>query len=132
MANQSSQVKWSYIYPPRYNFFFLYFLTTWYISNTLAIHKLVSILFNIIKSKDLLIRSASNNLCHNHKWPIKATKQNGAHIWKWPIKTAMSSGVKLHLMLGMIIYHFSKIMIVKNTGSISTQVRFWNKKYQYQ
>ena len=26
------------------------------------------------------------------------------HIWKWSIITAMSSGVKLDLILGMIIY----------------------------
>ena len=53
------------------------FLTTSYLSNNLAIHLSVSIIFNIIKSKAFLIRSASYNLCHNHKWPIKAAKQNG-------------------------------------------------------
>ena len=53
-----------------------------YLSNNLAIHLSVSIIFNIIKSKAFLIRSASYNLCHNHKWPIKAAKQNGVTYLK--------------------------------------------------
>ena len=39
-------------------------------------YKYISIYFNIIKNKALLIRSTPNNLCHNQKWPIKAAKQN--------------------------------------------------------
>ena len=36
----------------------------------------LSIYFNIIKNKALLMRSTPNNLCHNQKWLIKAAKQD--------------------------------------------------------
>ena len=40
------------------------------------------------------------------------------HIWKWPNMTAMSSGVKLHLNLGMIIYQvIISFLFFKNTDT---------------
>ena len=64
---------------------------------------------------------------------LKQPSKMNLHIWKWSIITAMSSRVELHLILGIIIcfLYFLKILILKNTGSISIQVSFWNKKYQY-
>ena len=40
------------------------------------------------------------------------------HIWKWPIITAMSSGVKLDLILGMIIFQTIILsLFFKNTDT---------------
>ena len=98
--------KWNGItYIHKIMTFFLDFWTISYFSNNLTIHLSVSIIFNIIKSKAFLIRSAPNNLCHNHKWPIKQPSKMELHVWEWPIITAMSSGVKLHLILGIIIIY---------------------------
>ena len=48
------------------------------------------------------------------------------HIWKWPIITAVSSGVKLDLILGMIIYKvIISFLFFKNTDT----EKYW--KYQY-
>jgi hypothetical protein len=48
------------------------------------------------------------------------------HIWKWSIITAMNSGVKLHLILGMIIYQvIISFLFFKNTDT----EKYW--KYQY-
>jgi len=39
-------------------------------------------------------------------------------IWKWPFITAMSIGVKLHLILGMIIYQvIISFLFFKNTDT---------------
>ena len=98
--------------------FFLDFLTISYLFNNMAIHLSVSIIFNIIKSKASLIRSAPNNLCRNHKWPIKAAwSKMKLHVLEWPIITAMSSAVKLHLILVMIIYLVIIFIFFKNTDT---------------
>ena len=132
MANQSSQVKWSYKYQPKYLFFFD-FLTNWYY--LIPWQFTYQYLFNLtLSNSDLLLIIFAIIINGQLKQPSKME----LHIWKWPFIIAMSSGVKLHLILGMILYQvissflFSKILILKNTGSISIQVRFWNKKYQYQ
>ena len=56
----------------------------------------------------------------------KCSQKNDLHNWKWPIITAMSSGIKLDLILGMIIYQVNiSFLFFKNTDT----EKYW--KYQY-
>ena len=115
-------------YSSKYSFFHIFLSSLiffWYLGNLL-----ISMYF--IKIQALITFSIIIN------GQLKQPSKTKLHIWKWAMITAMSSGVKLHLNLGIImyqvifVYYFSKILILKNTGSISIEVRFWNKKYQYQ
>ena len=92
---------------PNKIFFFCDVLTTWYLSNTLAITvSLPLYLFNLILSK--IKPSYSNLLLITFaiiiNGQLKQLSKMESHIWKWPIITAVSSGVKLDLILGMMIY----------------------------
>ena len=121
-------------------FYFFLFLNKLILSNTLAIHLSVSIWFNIIKSKDFLIKFAPDNLCHDHKWPIKVAKQNGVTYLKM---TNYNSKVRLnhrnnHISNDYFIFIFQKysywkileVSVFKHVFEIrSISISTWKFKY---